>query len=68
MQSPLDLPYSRLQYHLCWICHSRLLELAKVDYQFKLRDQMVTISIKPDVPEEKVDPGKGYRAKKIPVA
>ena len=66
MQRPLDLPYSRLHHHVCWICHSRLLELAQTNFQFKLRDQVVTISIAPEVQEKEADPGKGYRAKKVP--
>jgi len=64
MQRPLELPYSRLQHHVCWICHVRLLELAKVDFQFKLRDQLVTISIKPEAQQAEADPGKGYKIKK----
>jgi len=53
MQRPLDLPYKRLQYHVCWICQSRLLELAKADFQFKLGDQLVTLSVAQEVQEEK---------------
>lgn len=64
MQRPLELPYKRLQYHICWICQSRLLELAKADFQFKLREQVVTISITPEVQEEEAGPEKGYKVKK----
>ena len=63
MQRPLELPYIRWQYHICWICQSRLLELAKADFRFKLRDQQVTISITPEVEEEKVGPEEGYKVK-----
>jgi hypothetical protein len=63
MQRPLELPYKRLQYHICWICESRLLELAKAGFQFKLRDRVVTVSAAPEV-QEKADPGKGYKAKR----
>ena len=62
MQRPLELPYKRLQYHICWICQSRLLELAKADFQFKLRDQVVTISVTPDL-EQEVKPEKGHKVK-----
>ena len=63
LQRPLELPYSRLQHHVCWVCHVRLLELAQTNFQFKLRDQIVTLSVKPEV-EEEVDSGKGSKAKK----
>jgi hypothetical protein len=64
MQRPLELPYNRWQYHICWICQSRLLELAKADFQFKLRNQGVTISITPEVQVETAGPEEGYKVKK----
>jgi hypothetical protein len=52
MQRPLELPYHRGQYHICWVCQSRLVELAKANYKLRLRDQLVTISIAPEVQAE----------------
>lgn len=64
MQRPLELAYSRLQHHVCPICHARLLELAKTSFQFKLRDQVVIISVKPEVGDEMAVPGKVDKVKK----
>ena len=64
LQRPLELPYSRLQHHVCWICHVRLLELAQTNFRFKLREQIVTLSIKPAGQEEEADPGNGSKVKK----
>ena len=52
LQRPPELPYDRFQHHVCWICQSRLLELAKNNFRFELRDQVVTISIQPEVQQE----------------
>ncbi len=66
MQRPLDLPYKRLQYHICRFCQARLLELAKADFQFKLRDQVVAVSITTEVQQKAAGPEKGYEATKTP--
>jgi hypothetical protein len=58
----MELPYERYKYHVCWICQSRLIELAKADFQFRLREQVVAITATPEVPEEKIDPKRGYKA------
>ncbi len=49
LQRPTELPYNRLQHHVCWICQARLLELAKANYHFELREQVVTISLQNEV-------------------
>ena len=49
MQRPPELPYDRFQHHVCWICQSRLLELAKANYRFELREQIVTITVQSEV-------------------
>ena len=64
MQRPSELPYERLQYHVCWICQSRLLELAKADFQFKLGEDRVAVSITPEVQETEAVPQKGNKVKK----
>ncbi len=52
MQRPLELPYEPRKYHICWICQSRLLEIAKTDFRFELRQQVVSISIQPELQKE----------------
>ena len=52
MQRPQELAYDRFQYHICFTCQSRLLELAKADFQFSLRDQVIAISIPSRVRKE----------------
>jgi hypothetical protein len=52
MQRPLELPYERHKYHICWVCQSRLLEMAKVGFHFELEHQVVRISIQPEVQKE----------------
>ncbi len=47
MRDPLVLAYELHKYHICWICQSRLLEIAKTNFHFALRDQVVTISTAP---------------------
>ncbi|MFQ5605330.1 MAG: hypothetical protein ACE5HS_18850 [bacterium] len=64
MQRPLELPYKPLQYHICWICQSRLLELAKADFQFRLREQVVTISTAREIQKEEASSKKGFKVKK----
>lgn len=49
MQRPMELPYEPHKYHVCWICHARLLEMAKASFRFELHHQVVTISIQPEV-------------------
>ncbi len=49
LQRPPELPYNSFQHHVCWICQSRLLELAKANYHFELREQVVTISLQSEV-------------------
>lgn len=52
MQRPLELPYERHKYHICWVCQSRLLEMAKAGVNFELQNQVVTISITSAVEKE----------------
>lgn len=63
MQHPLDLPYERFKYHICWLCQTRLKELAKADFQFKHNDRVVTISITSEVQEKEPGPEGGYKVK-----
>ena len=49
MQRPLELPYEPHKYHICWICQSRLLEIAKASFSFRLQDHVVRISIQPEL-------------------
>lgn len=51
-QRPAELPYDRFQHHICWICQSRLLELAKTNFHFELRQQLITISTQSEVQKE----------------
>jgi len=44
VQRPAELPYDRFQHHICWVCQSRLLELAKSNFRFELRQQVISIS------------------------
>ncbi len=52
MRQPLDLPYERHKYHICLICQSRLLELAKADFHFSYDQQVTTFSVTPKVQKE----------------
>ena len=52
MQRPLELPYERHKYHVCWVCQSRLLELAKVSFNFELGDQVVAVVVESKVEKE----------------
>lgn len=45
VQRPPELPYSSLHHHVCWICQARLLELAKANYRFALREHVVTVGL-----------------------
>jgi hypothetical protein len=54
MRHPLELPYEPHKYHICWICQTRLLEMAKSKFHFALRDQMITISMQPAIRKEPV--------------
>jgi len=47
MRQPLELAYELHKYHICWICQSRLLEIAKTNFHFALSDQVITISTAP---------------------
>ena len=47
MRDPLELSYELHKYHICWICQTRLLEIAKINFHFALSDQVVTISSAP---------------------
>lgn len=48
MRDPLELSYEPRKYHICWICQSRLLEIAKTNFHFTLRQQVITISMQPE--------------------
>ncbi|NUO82221.1 hypothetical protein HUU05_19285 [candidate division KSB1 bacterium] len=48
LQRPPELPYDRFQHHVCWICQSRLLELAKANYRFELREHVVSVALQPE--------------------
>lgn len=52
MQRPLELPYERHKYHICWVCQSRLLEMAKANFRFEHDHQVVSISIQPELQKE----------------
>lgn len=52
MQRPLDLPYEPYKYHICWVCKSRLLEIAKINFHFELSNQVVSISVQREVYKE----------------
>jgi len=54
MRHPLELPYELHKYHICWICQSRLLEMAKTNFHFALRHQVITISMQPELEKEVV--------------
>lgn len=49
MRQPLDLPYEPHKYHICLICQIRLLEIAKIDFRFERSQQVVKISIQPEL-------------------
>ncbi len=49
LQRPPELPYNSFQHHVCWICQARLLELAKANYRFELREQVVMVSLQAEV-------------------
>jgi len=52
IRRPMELPYEPRKYHICWICQSRLVEMAKTNFRFALRHQEVTISAQPEVRKE----------------
>lgn len=52
MRAPLDLPYERHKYHICLICRARLLELARVDFQYRRDENIITISAVPEGQKE----------------
>jgi len=49
MRDPLELSYELHKYHICWICQTRLLEMARANFHFALSNQVVTISSAPKV-------------------
>jgi len=52
IRRPMELPYEPGKYHICWICQSRLLEMAKANFHFALRRHTVTISAQPEGQKE----------------
>lgn len=52
MRHPLTIPYELHKYHICWVCQSRLFEIAKVNFHFSLGDQVVTVSMAPKAAKE----------------
>jgi hypothetical protein len=49
MRQPLELPYEPHKYHICVICQIRLLEIAKTNFRFERSQQVVKISIQPEL-------------------
>lgn len=49
MRDPLELSYELHKYHVCPICQSRLLEMAKTNFHFALSNQVISISTAPRV-------------------
>ena len=64
MQRPLDLSYSRFEHHVCWICQTRLQELARINFKFSLDQQNYTVTELSGVPEGVVHPDKNSKPKK----
>jgi len=54
MQRPMDLPHEPYKYHICWVCKSRLLEIAKIDFHFELSHHLVKISVQPEAHKQPV--------------
>jgi hypothetical protein len=48
-RKPLKVPYEPYKYHICLICQFRLLEMAKTDFRFECSQQVVKISIPPEL-------------------
>jgi len=53
MRHPVELPYEPHKYHICLICQLRLLEIAKTNFRFERSQQVIRISIQPEL-EKKI--------------
>lgn len=49
MRQSLDLPYERHKYHVCLICQSRLLELARANFHFSYDQHVTALSVTPKI-------------------
>ncbi len=52
MRHPVELPYEPHKYHICVICQFRLLEIAKTNFRFARGQQVIRISIQPELAKE----------------
>jgi hypothetical protein len=64
VQRPLDVSYSRFEHHVCWICQTRLQELARINFEFSIDQQTYTVSELSGIPEDVARPDKNSKAKK----
>jgi hypothetical protein len=49
VRKPVKLPYEPHKYHICLICQFRLLEIAKTNFRFERSQQVIRISIQPEL-------------------
>lgn len=49
---PVELPYDPFQHHICWICQSRLQELADTNFHFSVGEQIIAVSQESKVQNE----------------